>query len=464
MSFPPSLRCGPSRPRTDRGSAVITVLILAAVTAVIAAGFISRSAQEAKLANRSFYQAAALNLAEAGIEEGLFALNSSAYNTANGWSVASDTATSYVKTITGLALAQGTGSIYVRIDTPLGPNSVVIAVGVADLPRQPRLVKQLRVNANQRHIWANGMVAKGRITFSGNNVVDAYDSSLGPYNSGTNRSDHATVSTTNTDLDPLNVSSNASIYGYVATGGGMPTVGPGGRIYGATTPSGTLVDPTRIRTDFTANLPDITPPTGTATSITVPASITLPLSGDTPGPNGRYLYTTTALSVSGNNTVSITGPVDLIVTGDIAITGNAMISITGSTASMNLYCPGTINIAGNGMQNNTNVPAAATIWGTATSSSAGQAIKIAGNGQFTGTLYAPNGAVALTGNGDTNGAIVCKNLTAGGNGQFHYDVQLAKVTHALFPYRPVSWTELTTPPGGGGPFARDSRPPFAGLF
>ena len=438
------------------------MLILAAVTAVIASGFIFRSAQEAKLANRSFYQAVALNLAEAGIEEGLFALNTTSYTTANGWTVASDSSTSYVKTITDLVLAQGTGTIYVRIDSPLGPNTIVIAAGVADLPRQPRLLKQLRVSTSQRRIWANGLVAKGKITFSGNNVVDAYDSTVGVYDSGINRSDHATVATTSTDLDPITVDSNASIYGYVATGGDAPVVGPNGRIYGATTPSGTKIDLTRVRTDFTTNLPDVTAPTGTAVSVAMSGSITLPRVGDTPGANGRYLYTATDMSIAGSSNVSIIGPVDLIVTGGVSITGNAKISVAGSTATLNLYCPGTINIAGNGMENSTNKPAAATIWGTAPSSGAMQSIKIAGNGSFTGTLYAPNADVALTGNGDTNGAIVCKTLTAGGNGKFHYDVRLADITSASL--RLSSWCELTTPATGGGSFARDRRSPFNTLF
>src|SRR5438128_11745058 len=103
MSSPRNLRCGQSPRRTDRGSAVITVLVLAAVTAVIASGFLFRSAQEARLANRSLYQSIALNLAEAGIEEGLYAANMASFTSANGWELASGSTTDYVKTIsTGL--------------------------------------------------------------------------------------------------------------------------------------------------------------------------------------------------------------------------------------------------------------------------------------------------------------------------------------------------------------------------
>lgn len=466
MSSPRNSRCGRNPPRTRRGSAIITVLILAAVTAVLASGFLFRSAQEAKLATRSFFNTVALNLAEAGIEEGLFAINTNSYTSANGWTVASDSATSYVKTVSSFALMQATGSIRVRIDNPTSSNPAVVAAGIVDIPKQPRLLKQLRVAAQQRHLWANGIVAKGTLTFSGNNDIDSYDSSLGVHNSATNRSDQATVATTSTALDPIVIGSRASIYGYVATAGGSPDVGPGGMIYGVTTPLGTNIDTSRIRRDFTTNLPDATAPAGTAVSLSaISSTLTLPRGSDTPGANGRYLYTTNDLSLAGSDSLNITGPVDLVVTGNISTAGNAAISITGSTARLNLYSPGTINLTGNAVQNNTNIPAYVSLWGTAPSSGAAQSIKIAGNGSFTGTVYAPNADITLTGNGATNGAIICKTLTAGGNGQFHYDVRLADLRTPLdLSLRPTAWCELVSPPNSGKAFARDIRVPFNTMF
>ena len=91
---------------------MLTVLILAAVTAVISSSFLFRAAQEAKLATRSVFLNAAFNLAEAGIEEGLYALNTNGFNSGNGWTLASGSTTDYVKTITtGLDFTQATGAI-----------------------------------------------------------------------------------------------------------------------------------------------------------------------------------------------------------------------------------------------------------------------------------------------------------------------------------------------------------------
>lgn len=85
----------------------------------------------------------------------------------------------------------------------------------------------------------------------------------------------------------------------------------------------------------------------------ISSTLTLPRSSDTPGANGRYLYTTTGLSLAGSNSLRITGPVDLIVSGNVSTAGNAAISITGSTARLNLYSPGTINLTGNAIRRQT---------------------------------------------------------------------------------------------------------------
>lgn len=443
--------------------------MLAAVTAVIASSFLFRAAQEARLATRSFFQSVALNLAEAGVEEGLYAANSGGFTSGNGWSLVSGTTSDYSKSITsGFSFQQASGEIYIRVDSSDSLSPTVTAIGVVRIPRQPALLKQLRVVSGKRRIWSNGIVVKNTLTFSGNATIDSYDSQVGVWNSSTNRSDHATVATTSTAVDPVVIGSNAIIYGYVATGGAEPVVGSGGRIYGSTTPSGTLVDASRVRHDFTANLPDASPPTGTAISLgSITTNLTLPRVGDSPGANGRYLYTATQLSVAGSEVLAALGPVDLIVTGSISLTGTSTIAIGGVSAtnpSLNIYCPGNITIAGNGVVNNTNVAANFGIWGTAPSTGS-QTISAGGNGMYTGTIYAPNANVTLNGNAGTSGAIIGRTATVAGNGQFHYDVRLGGIPATLDAYfRPSSWCELTGVPGGGSSFARDNRTPFATLF
>src|SRR5690606_23329988 len=99
-----------------------------------------------RLATRSYYQSVALNLAEAGIEEAMWAANNSFVDSSHGWTWAGDMSGARVrKTTTGLGLAQGSGEIYLRLDQPNSNMPVVTALGVVRLPGQTPILKQLRV-------------------------------------------------------------------------------------------------------------------------------------------------------------------------------------------------------------------------------------------------------------------------------------------------------------------------------
>jgi hypothetical protein len=453
----------------ERGSAVITVLVLAAVTALIASSLLARALQESRLASRSVFQAAALNLAEAGIEEGLHAANTSRLNGANGWSLAAAATDDFVKTVSGFNLQQATGSFRVRVDQGSSISPTIIAVGVIEIPGQPRIVKQLRVTAAKRSLWANGIVARDKVVFSGNVSVDSYNSQTGAYDASTNRSDQATVATLRTQSDPIVLNSNASIFGYVATGGQDPTVGNGGRIYGLTTPSGTLVDPMRIRRDFSANLPDVVPPTSSPYALgAVKTALTLPRVGDVAGANARYLYSMTSLQLAGSDALTVLGAVDVVVSGKVTTAGNSQLTVgsaSAPTANLNIYVADQVDIQGNGVVNLTNLPANMAIWGTQSSSGSRQDIKIGGNGSYVGVIYAPNAVVDLTAQNGVYGAIISHETKVAGNGKFHYDVRLGSVSQSFeVSFRPTSWSELSQAANSGAAFARDGREPFNGLF
>jgi len=438
-----------------------------------------RAVQESRLATRSLFRTVALNLAEAGIEEGIHAINSVAVNGANGWALASGTTTDFVKTITaGLDFDQAVGAIRIRVDGAAGSNPTITAAGVVTIPGQPVIISQIRVGSSgATRIFGNGIVAKGNVTFSGSADIDSYDSSLGPYSTATNRGDQATVATNAT----VQLSGAAKVYGFVATGGAWPNVGGSGRIYGATSPGTPLVDPTRVRTDFSANLSDATAPTGTAYalgaySIGGVTAAVLPRGGDTPGANGRYLYTCTSLNIGASGRLTINGPVDIIVTGNTTVGGAGYIAVGGAGAtspSLNLYCPGTVGLGGSGMVNNTSVPSNAAIWGTATTGTS-QTITVSGAAAFKGTIYAPNANIALTGSGGVYGAVIGDAVTLSGSADIHYDIQLANTAMVGGPapgaasgsgyLRVGSWAELSDAPGSGGAFSRDNREPFTSLF
>jgi hypothetical protein len=319
------------------------------------------------------------------------------------------------------------------------------------------------------------MVAKNDVTFSIASSVDSYDSSLGTYNYATNRSDRATIATNSAAVGAVELTGASSIYGYVATGGGDPAIALG-RIYGATSPAvpaapAAYVDPTRVRRDFATNLPNIAAPAGTAyslgaLSVGLLGVTNLPRTGDLPGANGRYLYTASSLTVALLGTLNIKGPVDLVVSGNTTVALGGQLNVGGSGAvnpSLNLYAAGNVTLWGfsNATSSPAPNPAKATIWGTSTT---GQTITMSVLSAFTGTIYAPNATLNLALGGDIYGAVVAKDINVSVFGQFHWDSQLLNVEAEGFGYRLTAWAELTSAPGSGGAFARDSRPPFSTLF
>lgn len=449
------------------------MLLISAVAAVLASHLLLRGLQEQRLATRSYYQSVALNLAEAGVETAMWAVNNGWVDGAHGWSDAGDGTGAKTRSITsGLSLAQGSGEIHLRIDSPSSDNPVVIALGRVLLPGQGTVIKQLRVALSRRNTWANAIVAKGTVTFNGSRVgIDAYDSSVGPWHATTNRLDRATVATNSTSNGGLSVN-NADVFGAVATGGAPPVVGPTGSVLGATSPPSLTnnIDPSRVRNDFAYNIPDAVAPAGTPISLgSVTTSLTLPRAGDTPGADGRYLYRATEIDLN-NSTLTIAGPVDLIVTGDVEIAGGSgSLALTSApTTGLALYAAGNLSISGNGAINATSSPPKMTFYGTRTQAEVAtlgaQQFDLRGNAAYSGLVYAPNADIQLRGGGSTgrfDGAVIGRSVTFNGNYDFHYDIQLGSLSSEEF-FKPRSWIELTAPAGGGAALARDARTPFAG--
>jgi Tfp pilus assembly protein PilX len=445
-------------------------MVFACVLAALAAYFIRHAFMESKLASRSFFQSAALNLAEAGIDEAMLDINNAAIGTGLGWRQATDNAASWVKHIDGTgqpayALGEGTGSIFVRVDNWTANTTgevTVTTVGQVTFASGAPVNRQLVVKVKKRAAQGAGVLAKNGVTFKGNVVIDAYNSALGVPNATTNRSDQVIVATTSATAD-VTLGGNAQVYGYVATGGTPPTVGTNGRIYGPTTGSGVKVDPTRVRNDFAENIPEPVGPTGTAINLgSISTSLTLPRAGDTPQANGRYLYTdgTGGLQLNGGATLTITGPVDLILTEDLHVGNSGRILLStagGAEPSMNVYAYGDVNLGGDGLNNMTNVPAKANLYVMGT-----EDVQVNCNADLTGMIYAPNSTVHFNGNGNVNGAVVGASVKFNGNTLLHYDTQLGST--AASPYYAVkSWVELTDAAATGLPFQRDRRDPFTFL-
>ena len=239
-------------------------------------------------------------------------------------------------------------------DTP-----TLVVEGKTQLPSSRSILKQIEIELSKRSLFANGLTAKDTLTFSGGNAkVDSYDSADGDYDSFFNRKDNGSIASMSVVIDAVDVA-NAEIYGYVATGGADPSVGPNGKIYGADTPVETDVDMNRVSTDFYAEFKDVDAPTLVSPDTAMEISGTLTI-GDPSGFNEEHFHLS-SLDIASNETLIIDGPVVIVVDDFVDVKGDVQITENGSVT---FYVEGDFDIGGNGTVNNTNTPSSFVLYGT----------------------------------------------------------------------------------------------------
>lgn len=450
--------------KSQRGSLLIVAMILCAIIGIALVSYIQVGRTALKLSNRSLYNNAAMNFAEQGLEEAVFAINQMVADpgyswSGAGWSVSGGNAQ---RKWTNVPLSQNTtGEYRVYISGYNSTAPIIISrsiIKLADASSAP-IEKWVRVTLGGSSRYANGLVAKNSVLFKGNNAsVDSFHSTRNDdgslraspvgYSSAVRR-DRGTVGSISVATDAVLVK-QADVWGYVSTGGTDPTssVGKNGSILGADssydpdTWTSTKVDPERVSTTFSASFDPETQPTSSVPTL---GSVTSPTTLGTAG--GATTIVCSSISLSGNgNVVKFQGDVTLLIT---APAGGTAIKISGNNSgitilansSLKIYTAGDIDLTGQGVGNQTGFAKNFEIIGTSTSSA--QDIKIAGGGNFVGKIYAPNADVTINGDGSMIGSVVADNITLTGNAAFHYDEALGE-PEGTSPYRVSKWEELTT--------------------
>ena len=286
--------------------------------------------------------------------------------------------------------------------------------------------------------FENAVVAEGQVAMNNYKVVvDSYDST--DPNKSTGR---------------LYDEAKAQANGDVATNGQIVNAG-GAFIHGdVLTNAGTVTGAGNVtgeqRTDFYQDLLPVAKPTWSATSSN-PAYIdsSMTLTGGTKANPTRYKVGWVTLT--GGRTLNITPSapgvesyLELWVTGNINMSGTGELLIA-ANANVKIFVEGNVSIIGNGIVNETQIPASLLLLGIAPDDGVTRTITLSGNGAFTGAVYAPSHAVALSGggsNGSYTGAIAAKTLTMSGNSALHYDESLV-TGDFITDYKVASWFEDT---------------------
>ncbi len=255
-------------------------------------------------------------------------------------------------------------------------------------------------------LFTYGVYAKDSITMSGNSTSDSYNSNYGAYG-GSNKFSTGDVAVNNTQSGHLSLSGNAKIKGNAYVGyTGVPN--------------------TVITTSGNAGI------TGTRSNLSEDWS-------NYDSPTIPETHTNTTLSVSGNNTLTLTA--GTYHAPSISISGNGKIVTTGAVV---IYVDGAISISGNGILVTNNHPANLLLYSTGSSN-----VSITGNGSFYGGIYAPNSAVSASGNGDVFGAVIGGTYTQSGNGSTHFDLAMKEIPGTPDPnqmqiVRIKAWQEMNS--------------------
>ncbi|MBC7190480.1 hypothetical protein H5U35_09835, partial [Candidatus Aerophobetes bacterium] len=275
------------------------------------------------------------------------------------------------------------------------------------------------------------------ITITGNTLIDSYNSEGQgkTYPNGKGNKGHIGTNSKSTSPEAVRIIGNSEINGTVY-------IGPEGDVNDAITVSGNVDlsgEPPADTFDTVRTLPEVIPPE-------IPPGLedrgSLSHSGNSDyhvSGNGRY----SSISLSGNgdlifdSNVSFiyvegnfkrTGNGDIIVNSDMVLyiggnfefTGNGELHVEGGH-TLTVYVGGNITGTGNGIINTSQDPTKVLIFGLDTCSE----VKITGNADLYGAVYARNAEIKVTGNGDVYGSLVGNKISISGNSDVHYDEALA---------------------------------------
>ncbi|PWU21292.1 MAG: hypothetical protein C5B50_02070 [Verrucomicrobia bacterium] len=243
---------GQGRPRSNRASSLIIVLVMCGILSLSVMGYLSLTEQQNRLSARSQTWNMAIAVVEAGLEEALQQLNSNTANlSADGWSW-----NGYAYSRTN-SFPDGSGYT-VTIDFSVDPfhptvisrahvspppmamanqPPVFFAAAGVNAPNTSTVSRAVRLRCARGNLLIKGMVAKHLIDLDGNNILtDSFDSSdpaksvAGRYNAAFYVGDNGDVASNDTIANSIGTG-NANIYGHVTTGpNGTVTVGSQGGV------------------------------------------------------------------------------------------------------------------------------------------------------------------------------------------------------------------------------------------
>jgi len=224
----------------------------------------------------------------------------------------------------------------------------------------------------------------GSIQMSGNAKTDSYNSNNGPYQPAF-ADQEGDIGTNLSTAHAVQMSGNAIV-------GGDAIVGPNSNVNTAVVSSGNA----RVEGNVEANtaIKALTP-------VAVPGNVAC---------QGQ-------LKINGNSTVTLNA--GTYCYDGIQVNGNGKLRFNGA---VEIYSTSSVKFNGNGVGTGQEIPSNFKLL-----VQGAHEVKISGNGNVYGAIYAPESPLSISGNGHTYGAIVGATLAMSGNALVHYDEALKDV-------------------------------------
>lgn len=395
-----------------RGIVLIICYMVIVILSILGAAFLVRSVSERNVASGYYSSTQALWVAEAGIQQALWELK---YNSCADCSNCSGN-----RCISGTLTSAGDYDVTITATTITSQGSVPSRNAANPVTR----TVQATISSSPPFNYA--VFARNKIILLNNAMTDSYNSSLGLYG-GSNISANGNVGTNSGAANDVSLGNNATVNGNASTGpGGTVQLSNNAEVTGSITHANNTTIPSVTIPSSLSSLPNA-------------GAINISNGGSQAIPSGSYNYS--SISMANNATLTINGTVNLYLssTSSAISMGNNCNIVVSAGAKLTVYVKGALSIANNSSLNNVSkIPANFQLY---SSYSGSNGVQISNNGNFYGSVYAPDTDVILANNTDSFGSFVGKTVDLSNNSDIHYDQALNQVTNPIFPLTVGSWYE-----------------------
>jgi hypothetical protein len=343
-----------------------------------------------------------------------------------------DTGTDGIGNLSG-SLGGASFQVVATPDAAVSARWVLRSTGTSGLSRR---VIETGVERVPTGPWTYGLFAQQSIVLSGGDTsTDSYDSSLGTYASQATSVDAAGAyansdGSVGTNAGDITLKGGVQVRGDATAGPGFTLDATGvAAVTGTTTPLEDVVflPPTPLSVFQTAESKnDNGSWTTTGATSWNPATCSLSVSGGNTITLTGSTYFFTSLKLSGNSTLQVNGPVKIYVTGDVDLSGGTVVNTTQRAVNFQLYVHPYA------------VPSTFTPPAT-------PSVKLSGGNASAYAVYAPAAAVAITGGSNVFGSVIGRTITAAGGSKIHYDAALAEQLGLTARVQRIFWRDAALP-------------------